>query len=64
MGTASRIRGPVDPGQRPFPGSQGEVVLLEWDCAAFDLSHFGGTDAQDLSCQALPLQTALLFNFP
>ena len=33
-----------------------EVILLEWDCAVFHLSHFGGMDAQDLSCQALPLQ--------
>jgi hypothetical protein len=33
-----------------------EVILLEWDCAAYDLSHQSGTDVRDLSFQAIPLQ--------
>src|SRR5207248_9229124 len=31
--------------QGSVAGSRAEVVLPEWDCVAFHLSHFGGTDA-------------------
>ena len=40
-----------------------EVILLEWDCAAFHLSHFGGMDVQDLSCLAIPLIAGIRYRF-